>query len=275
MSMPVPAMAPPPPVRMRIGLCQCASVRPGPAAVAKFLALAEDQSERGCGLIVLPELFVGGFAEREVYLAEADAITQTLQAFARICRDCNLHALVGAPEFDGVAIHNSVFWISSTGELHRAARKVVLYSATEKATFDVATTDKIVEIAGMRVGVLICYEVNFPEIVGIIQRKGVDLIVVPTASTSHFDYVPEILVRSRAIEFGIPVVYVNQVGPIDTAHFGGKSGVAWPSGKFMCLSSDLEENHSFRFDADRPQQTLPYVYGTDRADIDRILGLIA
>ena len=83
-----------------------------------------------------------------------------------------------------------------------------------------------VEAGGRRLGIEICYDAFFPEVTRELALGGAELLLnisaAPVTSRRLFDR----LLPARAVENGLPVVYVNRVGVEDGLVFGGGSG-AW------------------------------------------------
>ena len=92
-------------------------------------------------------------------------------------------------------------------------------------------------IAGTKVGVLICYDVEFPEAVRILAQQGVELVAVPTALVVPSPPVPtsieisKTLVPARALENQIFIAYVNRSGSEGDLAYCGLSCVVGPDGK--------------------------------------------
>jgi len=90
------------------------------------------------------------------------------------------------------------------------------------------------------VGILICYDVEFPEIVRVLKLRGCELIVVPTASMMMSNkFLVEVTIPSRCFENALFIAYINRVGleiGFDDDNtdikmiFGGSSIVCGPNG---------------------------------------------
>ncbi|WP_322899858.1 nitrilase-related carbon-nitrogen hydrolase, partial [Actinacidiphila rubida] len=85
-------------------------------------------------------------------------------------------------------------------------------------------------VDGVRVGLLICYDVEFPEAVRAHALAGTELLLVPTALMRPYEFVPQVLVPARAYENGMHVAYANRCGPEGEFDFAGLSCLAGPDG---------------------------------------------
>ena len=121
-------------------------------------------------------------------------------------------------------------------------RKVNLFDDDEAAAFSSGTdAPTTVELAGMRVSVIICFDVEYPEMTRAAALAGADVILAPTALTAGFDDVPEVLVRARALENGVGLAYANHVGVEDGLTFGGGSVIVGPDGGLLAQGGDGAE----------------------------------
>lgn len=83
------------------------------------------------------------------------------------------------------------------------------------------------ELDGLRVGLMICYDVEFPENVRAHALAGTDFLVVPTAQMHPFQFVAESVVPVRAFENQMYVAYVNRVGTEGSSSSSGSP--RWPA----------------------------------------------
>ena len=112
---------------------------------------------------------------------------------------------------------------------------------------------------GARVGMLICYDVEFPEAVRRLAADGARTVLVPTANMAGFDVVQQVLVRARACENGCGVVYANYCGADDLFEYNGLSVICGPDGEVLAQAgAQGEQLHRRRpLPASRPEPTSP------------------
>ncbi|MFF8946548.1 carbon-nitrogen hydrolase family protein [Streptomyces sp. NPDC014864] len=218
---------------MRTALFQ-SSGRPG--SVAENLKVLDEAAGRaaaaGAGLLVAPEMFLTGYAIGDGVgrLAEP-ADGESADAVAWVASRHGLAVAYGYPERDGEAVFNSAQLISADGTRLANYRKTHLFGGFERAHF--APGDRPVvqaEIGGLTVGLMICYDVEFPENVRAHALAGTDLLLVPTAQMHPFQFVAESVVPVRAFENQMYVAYVNRVGTEGEFDFVGLSTLAGPDG---------------------------------------------
>ncbi|MFT2016011.1 carbon-nitrogen hydrolase family protein [Streptomyces sp. 796.1] len=210
-----------------------------PGDVGHNLRLIDEAAERaaaaGARLLTVPELFLTGYAVggRIGELAEP-ADGPSAAAVARTATRHGVAVCYGYPERAGDHVYNSAQVIGAGGERLLNYRKTHLFGKFEQRWFTPGDTPvaqvELPELAGLRVGVMICYDVEFPENVRAHALAGTDLLLVPTAQMHPFQFVAESLVPVRAFENQLYVAYVNRTGPEGNLEFIGRSCLAGPDG---------------------------------------------
>ncbi|MGE5684181.1 MAG: carbon-nitrogen hydrolase family protein [Nitrososphaerota archaeon] len=114
--------------------------------------------------------------------------------------------------------------INELGKLQTIYRKVHLYDALgfkeSKKLLAGSIIEKPSKTSVGKLGLLICYDMRFPEISRILTVNGANILVSPSAWVAGFMKREhwEIMVRARAIENGVYVLAPNQVGNIYCGH---------------------------------------------------------
>ena len=218
---------------MRTALLQ-SSGRPG--SVAENLKVLDAAAGRaaaaGAALLLTPEMFLTGYAIGDdiARLAEP-ADGESADAIAEIAGRHGLAIAYGYPERAGDTVHNSAQLISAAGTRLANYRKTHLFGCFERDHFTPGEQPVVqAELNGLTVGLMICYDVEFPENVRAHALAGTDLLVVPTAQMHPFQFVAESLVPVRAWENQMYVAYVNRVGHEGEFEFVGLSVLAGPDG---------------------------------------------
>ncbi|MBP0459810.1 carbon-nitrogen hydrolase family protein [Streptomyces montanisoli] len=229
---------------LRTALLQ-SSGRPG--RTAGNLRVLDDAARRaaeaGASLLVCPEMFLTGYAigdgiERLAESADGPGAGAVAETAARH----GVAVLYGYPERDGERVYNSARLIGAGGEPLANYRKTHLYGPFERERFAAGERPVVqAEVGGVRVGVLICYDVEFPEIVRAHALAGTDLLLVPTAQMRPFEFVAESVVPVRAFESQMYIAYVNRTGPEGDFDFVGLTCLAGPDGTAHARAGRGEE----------------------------------
>ncbi len=222
---------------MRIAIAQLNQmVGDLPGNAARILDAVDAGRRGGADLVVTPELSLCGYPPEDLLLRPAflEACASELARLAT--RIAGPTVLVGYPEqASGGARHNAVA-VMRDGRIIGVYRKQTLPNYTvfdEQRYFIPGTEPRVFEVAGVRVGVVICEDIWVPEPARRARNAGADLIVVPNGSPYHTrqQALRRDIVVARAVETGCAIVYVNRVGGQDELVFDGASFIVDGSGK--------------------------------------------
>ncbi|MER5516269.1 MULTISPECIES: carbon-nitrogen hydrolase family protein [unclassified Streptomyces] len=229
---------------MRTALLQ-SSGRPG--STVENLKVLDEAAGRaaaaGAALLVAPEMFLTGYAIGDdiARLAEP-ADGDCADAIAELAHRHGLAIAYGYPERAGDAVHNSAQLISADGTRLANYRKSHLFGGFERDHFTPGDQPVVqAELNGLTVGIMICYDVEFPELVRAHALAGTDLLLVPTANMHPFELVAESLVPVRAWENQMYVAYANRIGQEGEFEFFGLSALAGPDGVARARAGRGEE----------------------------------
>lgn len=226
---------------MKIALCQ----HPGVAgrkreALAAMAENAHAAAAQGAQLIVFPEMFLTGYAVAGEELARAaePADGPAAARASQIAEAAGIAILYGYPEREGECVYNAARLVDRRGRPRAAYRKLHLYGPGEKRRFSPGGRLVAAELEGLRVGILICYDVEFPEAVRALALAGCALLAVPTALLRPFDIVARTLVPARAFENQIFVAYAGLCGEEGDLAYCGLSTVVDPEGRELTRAGD-------------------------------------
>jgi 5-aminopentanamidase len=222
----------------RVAAWQC---EPGPLDVPGNLrrldAICAQAAARRVEVLVTPEMFTSGYGltpEQVLSLAE-DAGGPTDAAVAQIAQRHRLAIVYGHPERAAAGgAYNAATYVGSDGVVRGHHRKVHLFGDVDRRLFvPNPEPPTAFDVDGTRVGVLICYDVEFPEAVRRLAADGARTVLVPTANMAGFEVVQQVLVRARACENGCGVVYANYCGADDLFEYNGLSVICGPEGEVL------------------------------------------
>lgn len=203
------------------------------ATIAETARIAEMAQDAGADLLVFPEGFLTGYYISGLAPGDLSAVENALTKVAGIAAGEGLSLVMGTHLDDADAVRNAaVVFSSSGGEIGRYHKRV-LFGGWEQATFRSGEAPLQFTCNGLTVGVLICYDVEFPELVRAYAQAGVDLVVVPTALMAPHDRVARQIVPVRAMENQIFLGYVNRIGTEPDLEFVGLSSIRGPEGEAL------------------------------------------
>jgi predicted amidohydrolase len=186
----------------------------------------------GAQVLLTPEMFITGYS---IGAEAVQALAQErhggyAQAVARLAQAHGMAIVWGYPERDAAGqVFNAAQWTSAQGTAVLHYRKTHLYGALDRAQFTPGVVDaansRLATLNGWRLGLLICYDVEFPENTRRLALAGADGVLVPTANMDRYDFVPRTLVPARAFENQMVLAYANYCGAEGALCYGGLSSI--------------------------------------------------
>lgn len=230
---------------MRIAVMQAnATVGDQAANLRAIDEAAARAAGEGADVLVTPELFVSGYAPLLLRTVDPDAERGILAELGRIAKHRKVALVASYPQVEEPAEEKRRQYIcavlfDASGELAVTYRKVHLFGDDEPRAFACSEAPPTtVELAGLRVSLLICFDVEFPEAVRAAAVAGADVVLAPTALAAGFDDVPQVLLRARALENGVALAYANHTGEEDGLVLGGGSVIVGPDGGLLAEGDD-------------------------------------
>lgn len=208
------------------------------------LAYVRDALDRvarqGAQLVVLPEMWSTGFAYKNLteLAQQTDAVTTELQALSA------RHKLViigSQPEPAGDDRVFNTAHVLDNGRLVASYRKLHLFSLLgEDKAFKGGDGWCLAETSLGKIGVIICYDLRFPELSRRLALEGARVICVPAQWPKPRQEHWRTLLRARAIENQLYVVSCNACGPIGKLDFFGMSMVIDPKGEVLADAGEQQ-----------------------------------
>ncbi|MGK9054606.1 carbon-nitrogen hydrolase family protein [Neorhizobium petrolearium] len=206
------------------------------ANLAKIETAAEKAAAQGVDLLIAPELALTGYGAAERFPGLAmPAHGPVTDRLSEIAARHRLAIVAGFAEQTHEAVFNSAFFTDGKGQT-AVYRKCNLYGPYERQWFRQEERRQVfVTLGGVRIGFLICYDVEFPENVRQLAKGGADLVVVPTALPTGWsgEFIAEHMIQVRAFENQVFVAYINHCGSDELFAYAGLSRIAAPDGKLL------------------------------------------
>ncbi|ATF90070.1 MULTISPECIES: carbon-nitrogen hydrolase family protein [Burkholderia] len=205
-------------------------VAPNLARVTEVIRARRD----GTDLIVFPETTLTGFPTRENVRELAEPLAgASIAAVREAARAAGVGVAVGFAERDGGRFFNTTVLVDAQGEIVLRYRKTHLW-ASDVGVFEPGDRYAVCEFKGLTVGLLICYDIEFPETARAVASLGADLLIVTNGNMEPFGPVHRRAIVARAMENQMFAALVNRIGSgDDDLSFPGESALISPSGDVL------------------------------------------
>ncbi len=192
---------------------------------------------RKADLWVLPELALTGYEARgrseSLELSEELPHGPSAKWLQRLCRDRNCHMVMGLIEREGDKVYNGSVFMGPNGEVGRY-RKVHLYDK-EVTRFDPGDLPfTVFDIGVARVGVMICFDWRFPEVMRTLALRGAQIVAHPSNLVLPNGQAAMV---TRCFENNVFAVTANRIGTEErdgrSVRFTGRSVIVGTQGELL------------------------------------------
>ncbi len=209
----------------------------------KVLEMIDKASGEKPDVVVLPEMWNTSYNFKAI-CQNADEFGQpTLNTLSKKAKQYNLNIVAGsiADNQDG-KIYNRAYVFNREGTVVHSYDKIHLVRHVQEDQYISSGNGiEVFELEGVKCGILICYDLRFPELSRTLALKGAEVIFAPVQwFETRIDHY-EILCKARALENQIYFVTANRIGQEFKAIFPGKSMVVNPWGEIIGQMGSSEE----------------------------------
>ncbi len=228
---------------MRIALLQLAPGQKTPEDCrAHVKSLVEEKVPHDVDLVVLPELWTTGHLRQNVMRGVEMLQGPTNALLAGLARERGIYIVGGSlPIKTPQGIHNFCAVHGPGGYMGGYAKVHPFGPLGEKEWCIPGRNLYLFSTAYGKMGVMICYDLRFPEVARLLAKAGALVIFVPAAFPDARIEQWELLLRARAVENQVFIAGVNKAGREGSLIFPGRSLVVAPDGKVLAAGSNDED----------------------------------
>lgn len=237
--------------QFKLAVCQMKVIDDKNSNITKALNMIQVSAQNKSDIVILPEMFNCPYdIEKFREYAEEKSDSKTLKTISKVSEEFNIYIIAGSiPELEDGNLYNSSF-IFKNGEIIGCHRKIHLFDIDiPKITFKESKVLRegnqitVVDTEFCKIGIAICYDMRFPELLRLMALRGAKLIAIPGA----FNMItgPEhwgTLIRARAIDNQIYMAAASPARNEELSYVAyGNSMIADPWGEVLARASKKEE----------------------------------
>ena len=213
--------------------------------LARCLELMKTAAKEGAQLIVFPEAALSGYVFRS--LDEALPLAEPVpgpstERIMDSCRKLNLYVIVGLLEKGRSKYYNAAAFMGPSGLIGKYRKLHLPYLGIDRFLNHGDLPLKVYDTDVGRIGLGICYDLDFPEHARVLALLGAEVIVTVTNWPEGIEFIPEHMVLTRARENRVHHIAVNRVGEERGVRFFGRSRFA------DCMGASLAEGKPYKED---------------------------
>ena len=201
----------------------------------------------GADLLMCPELQLTGYPPEDLVL-KPEFVRRTMETAEKLVEatiEPGPAMLIGTIVAEGSLNYNAMILADGGRIVGRTLKRELPNYGTfdEKRVFASGPLPEPIEFRGVKLGVPICEDIWQEVVCSHLAEAGAELLLVPNGSPYELDkdILREKLARSRVVETGLPLAYINRVGGQDELAFDGSSFVMHPDGERVVQMPDWEE----------------------------------
>ena len=233
--------------------------------------MIKEAATNGAALIAFPEMYLTGYtASRRIFDLCEPAEGPSFEVMSAYAAENNIYVAYGYPECrqskDSAEnpaghpdVYNSMNLIDNKGELVGTYAKSHLF-AGENIHFTPGNEFKVFDTELGKIGLRICYDLEFPEPARRVAVRGAEVIIAISANMGAFYAPHDHFAKCRAMENCCYLVYSNYVGSDNRFTYVGKSGVYAPDGVLQGNDpDDAEELVYAEIDLEKARNMAPEI----------------
>ena len=200
-------------------------------------------------LLVCPELQLVGYPPEDLVLKPefVRRVHECTDELVAATVEPGPALLIGTLYAEGPAVYNALILADGGKVLGRTLKRELPNYGTfdEKRVFTPGPLPEPVEFKGVKLGLPICEDIWQEIVCAHLAEAGAELLLVPNGSPYELDKDDKRyqLVRSRALQTGLPIAYLNRVGGQDELAFDGSSFIVHPDGERVVQMPDWDEDY--------------------------------
>lgn len=199
--------------------------------------------EHGAQLIVFPEGALTGYCFQNVEETGQVALTKDgpeIRRLRELSKELDASLVFGLVEREGDTLYNSIFFLEPDGSLFTYHKSHLPYLGVDRFVTAGDLSGAVFDTRFGKIGLLVCYELRFPETARIPALQGARLLLQPTNLPLGGESHPDFLTRARACENRVHFVSSNRIGTERGFTFIGRSQIVDYNGTVLEEAGEQE-----------------------------------
>ena len=217
---------------MKVALCQLLSE---PGSVERNAKLVIDAlNSENADLFIFPEMFLTDYSFKD-FDSVKEKVSEALNVILEVTKKKGCTAVVGGPRYVDDGVMNTAYILSDKVTWYDKINLPNFGVFSERSIFRNGSEPKIFECKGFRFGVIVCYDIFFPELTKMYAMNGADAVVCISASPMTSRVAFERVIPARSVESTVYMLFVNNIGMRGKMEFFGKSRCLTPTGDISVI----------------------------------------
>ena len=234
--------------------------------VERGIEMYKKAASKGAELIAFPEMWTCGYyLETFDFLAAVKENDWILEKFSSLSKEYGVVTILPLPQIIDDNLYIGLYVIESNGKIIFEYQKSFLWGREQNYFTQGKREYTALNTSVGRIGVLICYDIEFPEPARLLALDGVGIIFVPSVWSKPARNRWDIQLPARALDNTIFIAGINNVGEGACGH----SKIVSPIGDVLAEGSGDDEeiiSYDINFDLiEIVRERIPYLAEYDKA----------
>jgi 5-aminopentanamidase len=210
----------------------------------KIILKTREAASNGAKLIIFPECALTGymFTSRAEAMPYAEAITgPSTEKVTALCKELGIYVIFGLLEKAGNKLFNAAAFVGPKGPIGKYRKNHLAFLGVDRFTDKGDNEFEVFRTPAGNIGIVVCYDITFPETGRCLALKGADIIAVITNWPRQRVYIAKHVINARALENHIYMVAADRVGTERGGKFLGMSKIVDVSGRTLASASVTKE----------------------------------
>ncbi len=213
--------------------------------LARCLEKINSVAKEGVRLIIFPEAALSGyvFSNLEEVLTVVEPVPgPSTKRILGSCRELNVYVIIGLLEEDRGKYYNTAAFVGPFGLIGKYRKLHLPYLGVDRFINHGDMPLQVYDMDLGRIGIGICYDMDFPEHGRVLTLLGAEVIVMLANWPEGIEFAPQHLIHARALENRVNYVAVNRFGEERGVKFIGRSKFVDCSGRVIAEGKPYGED---------------------------------
>ena len=169
----------------------------------------DEASKNGADILLLPECFITGYELPMTYEKSISCEDEVVVMICKAAKKYNIGVVLTSFTKGIEQPQNTAFVISKTGEILMKYSKVHTCDFADEKDVEAGTEFKVCDFDGIKIGIMICYDREYPESARMLMLKGAEIILVPNDCGSMRPRIQALSTRAYENMVGIAMANAN------------------------------------------------------------------
>lgn len=211
--------------------------------VDRIVMMMKEASKNGADILLLPECFVTGYDLPMTYEKSISCDDELIQNICSVAKEHSIGVVLTSFTKGESKPQNTAFVISKTGDILMKYSKVHTCDFADEKDIEAGKEFRVCDFDGIKIGIMICYDREYPESARMLMLKGAEIILVPNDCGSMKPRIQALSTRAYENMVGIAMANANGENAGCSCAY---SPICWDKNgicidNIIMLANDLEE----------------------------------